>query len=154
MAPSSVFPVAVLVVVLSSSFAYGDDGPSAYEVLQEYGFPIGLLPKGVTGYEFDRESGNFKAYFDGACGFSIENSYQLRYKSTITGVLSKDRLKDLQGVSVKVLFFWLNIVEVVRDGDELEFSVGIASADFTIDNFVESPQCGCGFDCKSRASSM
>ncbi|KAM1042305.1 hypothetical protein ACFX2C_031385 [Malus domestica] len=153
MAPSMVFLVAVLVAILSSSFAYGDNNPSAYVVLQEYDFPIGLLPKGVTGYELDKESGNFKVYFDGTCRFSIENSYNLRYKSTITGVLSKGRLKNLNGVSVKILLFWFNIVEVIRDGDELQFSVVIASADFSIDNFEESPRCGCGFACKSRASS-
>uniref|UniRef100_A0A0E0JJ71 Uncharacterized protein n=1 Tax=Oryza punctata TaxID=4537 RepID=A0A0E0JJ71_ORYPU len=38
-------------------------------------------------------------------------------------------------------------VEVTRCTDHLEFSVGIASTDFTVDNFLESPQCGCGFDC-------
>lgn len=48
---------------------------------------------------------------------------------------------------MQVLFLWLNIVEVTRVHDELGFSVGIASASFPIDNFFESPQCGCGFDC-------
>lgn len=42
---------------------------------------------------------------------------------------------------------WLNIVTVTRDEDELQFSVGIASADFAVSNFDESPTCGCGFDC-------
>ncbi|XP_034227201.1 uncharacterized protein LOC117636680 [Prunus dulcis] len=150
--PLLVFPFALLLFILSSS-AYSDDTLSAYEMLQQYDFPIGLLPKGVTGYELDRDTGNFKAYFNGTCSFSLENSYQLRYRSTITGVLSKDRLKNLKGVSVKVLFFWIDIVEVVRNGDELQFSVGIASADFSIDNFEESPQCGCGFACQQLVSS-
>ncbi|KAJ4727704.1 DUF538 family protein [Melia azedarach] len=69
---------------------------TAYEVLQEYDFPVGLLPKGVTGYELD-----------------------------------------------------ISTVKVIRDDDELEFSVGIASADFAVSNFDESPTCGCGFDCLS-----
>ncbi|GMI83576.1 hypothetical protein like AT4G02360 [Hibiscus trionum] len=74
-------------------------------------------------------------------------SYELSYKSTIQGVISPGKLSNLKGVSVKVLFFWLNIVEVVHGGDEMQFSVGIASANFPIDNFYESSQCGCGFDC-------
>ncbi|KAK4792161.1 hypothetical protein SAY86_022596 [Trapa natans] len=45
-----------------------------------------------------------------------------------------------------ILFLWMNIVEVTRVSD-LEFSVGIASASYDIDNFFESTQCGCGFDC-------
>ena len=107
---------------------------------------MGLLPRGVIGYELNRETGEFSAYLNGTCKFSLE-SYTLEYKSTITGVISKDRLKNLKGVSVKILFFWINIVEVVRNGDQLQFSVGIASASFPIENFVESPQCGCGLNC-------
>ncbi|KAG2324387.1 hypothetical protein Bca52824_007115 [Brassica carinata] len=49
-------------------------------------------------------------------------------------------------------FLWLNIVEVIRNGDELEFSVGITSANFVIEEFYESPQCGCGFDCDGLKS--
>lgn len=71
----------------------------------------------------------------------------MRYKSTISGTISKNRIRDLKGISVQVLFLWLNIVEVVRDGDELEFSVGIASANFGIENFEVCPQCGCGLNC-------
>lgn len=119
---------------------------SAYDVLQQYGFPPGLLPKGVTGYALNRETGQFSAYLEGSCSFNIE-SYTLKYKSTISGVISNRKLSNLKGVTVKVLILWLNIVEVVRDGDELDFSVGIASANFGVENFLESPQCGCGFDC-------
>lgn len=85
-------------------------------------------------------------YLNGTCTFSID-SYELKYKSTITGVISKDKISSLSGIKVKVLILWLNIVTVTRDGDELDFSVGIASADFPVSNFLESPTCGCGFDC-------
>ncbi|KAK6260262.1 Protein of unknown function DUF538 - like 3 [Theobroma cacao] len=124
-----------------------DDTPSAYEVLQGYNFPVGILPKGVVKYDLDESTGQFHAYLDGSCSFSLEGSYQLKYKSKISGYISNNRLRDLSGISVKILFLWLNIVEVTRDGDELEFSVGIASASFPIDNFYECPQCGCGLDC-------
>ncbi|GAA0170021.1 hypothetical protein LIER_40873 [Lithospermum erythrorhizon] len=63
--------------------------------------------------------------------------------------IEKDKLRNLRGVSVKILFLWVDIVEVVRKGDNLQFSVGIASAGFSIDNFYECPQCGCGLDCNS-----
>ncbi|PSS08127.1 Glutamyl-tRNA(Gln) amidotransferase subunit A like [Actinidia chinensis var. chinensis] len=71
---------------------------------------------------------------------------ELTYRSKITGVISKDKIKKLNGISVKVIFLWFDITEVTRDGDDLNLSVGIASAQFGIDNFEESPQCGCGFD--------
>lgn len=124
-----------------------DDGtPTVYDVLQEYGFPVGILPKGVTNFELDRSTGKFTVNFNQTCSFTI-NGYKLRYKTKVSGVISDERITDLSGVQVKVLFFWLNIGEVTVDGDELDFSVGIASADFPLDNFLDSPQCGCGFDC-------
>ncbi|KAM0949108.1 hypothetical protein DsansV1_C06g0066771 [Dioscorea sansibarensis] len=121
--------------------------PTAYEVLESYGLPIGLLPKGALGYELDRSTGAFTAYLNGSCAFSIRGSYELRYQSTISGRISRGQLGGLKGVSVKFLFFWVGIIEVDRRGDQLQFSVGIASADFGVDNFDECPQCGCGMDC-------
>lgn len=132
--------------LLTSSLHTPTNPPSVYQLLQHYNFPVGLLPVGVTRYELDQTTGKFKVYLDKTCEFNVQD-YQLRYKSTISGTISKNQLKDLSGISVKVVLFWLNIGEVSRDGDELEFSVGVLSADFEVGNFEESPQCGCGFDC-------
>ncbi|KAA8549147.1 hypothetical protein F0562_000831 [Nyssa sinensis] len=92
-------------------------------------FSISLLSACVIDYELDTSTGKFSVYLNETCTYSVDD-YELKYKSTITGVISKDKLKSLNGVTVKVLFFWLSITEVIRDNDELEFSVGIASADF------------------------
>jgi hypothetical protein len=119
---------------------------TAYDLLMEYGFPMGLLPKGAIGYSLNRETGQFSVYFEKTCSFTIE-SYTLSYKSTISGVISQNRLYKLKGVSVKIVLLWLSIVEVSRRGDDIEFSVGITGASFGAENFLESPQCGCGFDC-------
>ncbi|XP_029129998.1 uncharacterized protein At5g01610 [Cajanus cajan] len=121
---------------------------SPYDVLEKYDLPVGLLPKGATGYELNEKNGHFTAYLNETCIFGIK-SYELKYKSTIKGVISKGKLAKLKGVSVKVEVLWLKIVEVTRDGDDLQFSVGIASAGFSVDSFSESPQCGCGFVCNS-----
>ncbi|KAL0371468.1 UNVERIFIED_CONTAM: hypothetical protein Sangu_0464900 [Sesamum angustifolium] len=125
------------------------DSPTVYEALQSYGFPVGLLPVGVTKYKVDKATGKFSVHLNEACSFSI-HGYDLKYKTTITGTISENKIKDLKGIQVKVLLFWVNIIEVTKDGDQLELSVGIASADFAVDNFYESPQCGCGFDCVNR----
>ncbi|KAL3644755.1 hypothetical protein CASFOL_009935 [Castilleja foliolosa] len=130
---------------------------SPYKALQQYNFPVGLLPKGATGYTLNSSTGEFSVRLNGSCSFALENSYQLKYKPVIKGVISRDRIQNLSGVSVKVLVMWLNIVEIKRDDEKLEFSVGITTADFPVGNFEERPQCGCGFDCeggdKSWASS-
>ncbi|KAK6937363.1 Protein of unknown function DUF538 [Dillenia turbinata] len=152
MYPILIFSLLSLFSILTIAPTTADDA-TAYDLLQSYDFPIGILPKGVTSYDLDESTGKFHVYFGKACAFSLEGSYQLRYKSTISGVISEDKITNLSGISVKVLFLWLNIVEVRRNGEELEFSIGIASANFPIDNFYENPQCGCGFDCNSRQCS-
>jgi hypothetical protein len=38
-------------------------------------------------------------------------------------VIAKDKLSKLSGIQVKELILWLSIAEVIRDVDELEFSV-------------------------------
>ncbi|KAF8085669.1 hypothetical protein N665_0653s0013 [Sinapis alba] len=127
------------------------DSPTAYSLLQSYNFPVGILPKGVVAYDLDTSTGKFHAYFKDSCSFSLVGSYQLNYKSTISGYISENKLTKLSGIKVKVLFLWLNIVEVIRNGDDMEFSVGITSANFGIKEFLASPQCGCGFECKKES---
>ncbi|GLJ10815.1 hypothetical protein SUGI_0135670 [Cryptomeria japonica] len=141
---------ALIALVFCSCILYcsaqADSNLTAYTVLEQYGFPAGLLPTSVKGYTLN-EDGSFEIYFEGSCSFSLESGYSLKYKERITGHLSTGSLKDLKGVSVKVLFFWLTIDGIVREGDSLEFSVGVVSASFPVDNFIECPHCGCGLDC-------
>ncbi|RYQ97701.1 hypothetical protein Ahy_B08g093778 [Arachis hypogaea] len=40
--------------------------------------------------------------------------------------------------------------EVVRKGDELDFSVGFTSTSFPLDNFFVSPRCGCRLNCNDE----
>lgn len=141
--------MAVAAAVVLSLLILAAAAPTAYDVIEAYNFPVGILPKGVTHYDLDESTGKFMAYWNGSCSFSLEGSYQLSYNSVISGYMYRDKLTNLSGVKVKVLFVWLSIVEVRRKGDNLEFSVGIASADFAIDNFFVCPQCGCGLDCNS-----
>ncbi|PWA50196.1 hypothetical protein CTI12_AA472830 [Artemisia annua] len=119
---------------------------TAYEAVIQYDFPPSLLPVGVTGYTLNKATGAFEVYLPDTCSYTVEG-YNVKYQSYISGIISKDKVTKLKGVNVKVLFFWLDIVEVTRDGDRMYFSVGIASAWFDIGRYVESPQCGCGFDC-------
>ncbi|PNT69313.1 hypothetical protein BRADI_3g53361v3 [Brachypodium distachyon] len=61
-------------------------------------------------------TGDFMAHLNtsSTCEFSIQgSSCSLRYQPTISGGrISVDRLSNLQGVSFKLLFFWLNIIDV------------------------------------------
>ncbi|KAL8214875.1 hypothetical protein R6Q57_004324 [Mikania cordata] len=147
-------PVTLLSVFLLSSslpIIISATPTTAYEALEAFDFPAGLLPVGVTGYTLDEQTGEFQVYLGQTCSYTVQG-YNLKYQSTISGVISKDKLTKLKGISVKVLFFWLDIVEVSRDGDQLYLSVGLLSAGFDISGFIESPQCGCGFDCNGLGS--
>lgn len=122
--------------------------PTAYQILQSYNFPIGLLPNGVKGYHLNQTTGEFAAYFTHSCSFT-GSFYQLKYEPTIKGYISNNMLSCLEGVSVKFLFFWMDIKEIIRRGDGLEFSVWFLSTRFPVDYFEESPQCGCGLYCST-----
>ncbi|KAK3041935.1 hypothetical protein RJ639_002243 [Escallonia herrerae] len=139
MIPKSLATITCLLLIFSLP---ANSDPTAYDLIQDFGFPVGILPKGVTGYDLDESTGKFSLYMNQSCKFSLEGSYQLNYKPTVKGYISKGRLYNLEGVKVKILFLWVDIIEVDRSGDELNFSVGIASAGFGIENFEESPQCG------------
>ncbi|CAN6374843.1 unnamed protein product [Urochloa humidicola] len=124
--------------------------PTAYDMLERYNLARGILPEGVTGYVL-RPDGSFEVFFSGAggCEFTVGEGgrYKLRYDRRIAGTASAGSIRQLQGVSVKVLFVWLGVTEVDRAGDQLSFHVGPLAASFPLRKFAVSPRCRCGFDC-------
>lgn len=138
-------------LVLIASIGFGGaiaDAQSAYELLERYDFPRGLLPEGVQSYLL-RSDGTFDVYLGGSgdCEFKVTGGYSLRYGARVSGRVQLGKLTELEGVSVRVLFLWFGIDRVVRYGDHLDFYVGLLSAAFPVENFDECPRCRCGFDC-------
>ncbi|KAF6142185.1 hypothetical protein GIB67_037103 [Kingdonia uniflora] len=129
------------------SMVSSSDPPTAYEMLEKFNFPKGILPLGVKSYTL-HEDNRFEVYLNGDCKFEIENGgYSLNYKKKISGKVVFGDLRELQGVSVKILFVWVSIGEVRNRGDgKMEFYVGPLSASFPVSNFEDCPQC----DCKNR----
>ncbi|CAN0922731.1 Polyadenylate-binding protein-interacting protein 10 [Linum grandiflorum] len=74
------------------------------------------------------------------------------WTSTLEELFGSD-VRDLRS-RLRKKRIWLNIVEVVHDDGQMQFSVGITSADFPLDGFDETPQCGCGFNCNGLVSSL
>lgn len=126
--------------------------PTAYEMLERYKLPRGILPVGVKRYKL-RPDGSFEVFFSGdGCQFRVGGGrYLLRYDRRIAGTATAGSIKNLQGVSVKILFVWLGISEVDRSGDQLSFRVGPLAASFPLQKFSQSPRCRCGFDCVTAA---
>ncbi|XP_074588759.1 uncharacterized protein At5g01610-like [Curcuma longa] len=143
----------LLLLLLSSVLTLSSAGerPSAYEMLEKFDFPKGILPEGVRSYEL-KGDGSFTVFLAGNCEFKVDGGYVLKYDSKITGKVDAGALTDLKGVSVKVLFAWFSISSVGRSDAALNFYVGPLSATFPVANFEECPRCRCGFNCATTAS--
>ncbi|RCV37680.1 hypothetical protein SETIT_8G082300v2 [Setaria italica] len=147
------FLAAVASTAASAATGGNSTTPTAYEMLERYEFPRGILPEGVQRYVL-RPDGSFEVFFSGSgggCEFRVGDRYQLRYERRIAGNARAGSIRELRGVSVKVLFVWLGITEVDRAGDQLSFRVGPLSASFPLAKFSVSPRCRCGFDCEAAA---
>nr|ABK23042.1 unknown [Picea sitchensis] len=116
----SLFSVAVLFCSTKSS-----EQLSAYTVLEQFGFPRGILPANAGAYTLNSDDGSFVINLESPCSLDLDSGYQLKYRSQITGRIETGAIRKLTGVSVKVLFFWVSIDEAIRDGDELLFYVGV-----------------------------
>lgn len=149
----SLILIGALLSISCCSLIQRCDSETAYEVLEDYDFPIGLLPTNVESYTLDTSDGSFVVYLSSACSFTID-SYKLSYKKKITGKISTDTLKDLDGVSVKVWIFSLSITKVIRDGTKLKFYVGSISKSFPVTNFDECHDCGSAVDCVGNFSQL
>jgi len=148
---TATYPQLVLLLVLllllvpaSRAAPGGGNGttttPSAYEMLERYNFPRGILPAGVQGYEL-RPDGAFEVYFPRRCEFLLARRWLVRYEARVSGSVAAGKLTALQGISVKVVFLWLGVAEVDRAGDKLSFYIGPVATSFPLGDFAESPRC-------------
>lgn len=139
--------LSLLLLLLLHTVSAFDSGnqpqPSAYEMLEGFGFPRGILPEGVTGYTYRPSDGAFEVFMGGDCEFEVDGGYRLTYRRRISGNVEGGSIRNLGGVSVRMFLFNWGIDRVVmEDADRrLMFYVGPISQAFPADNFVQSPQC-------------
>ncbi|KAJ0559816.1 hypothetical protein HanHA300_Chr06g0204581 [Helianthus annuus] len=76
------------------------------------GLPIGLLPEGVTDFEYD-ESGWFEVHLDQACNAKFED--ELHYDQNVSGNMSYGQIGGLSGISAQDLFLWFPVKEIRVD---------------------------------------
>lgn len=120
-----------------------NDNKTAYEMLEKYNFPKGILPTGVDSYKLS-PNGEFEVLLKSDCKFNV-GGYLLNYKNRISGKVEFGALKNLNGASVRIFFIWIEINEVVRNNADLNFYVGPLSASFSASSFEESPRCNSQF---------
>jgi len=75
---------AAVAATVSAAAAVGN--LTAYEMLERYKFPRGILPQGVQCYVL-RPDGSFEVFFPGSggCEFRVGGRYLLRYERRIAG---------------------------------------------------------------------
>ncbi|TVU25979.1 hypothetical protein EJB05_28503, partial [Eragrostis curvula] len=137
------FLIVFSVAVVYAGAATGNSTtPTAYDMLERYNLPRGILPEGVQRYEL-RPDGSFEVFLSGSggCELLLAHQYKLRYDQRIAGTVQAGLIRGLEGVSVKVLFVWLSVTEVRRAGDHLSFLVGPLTASFPLHKFAHSPRC-------------
>ncbi|KAI8553742.1 hypothetical protein RHMOL_Rhmol05G0040000 [Rhododendron molle] len=124
--------------------------PDAYEVLKEYEYPVGLLPAEVTGYKLDRCTGRFSVFLRRPCHYTTETyAYPFRFDEIVTGVIRRDGITNIRGVTVKSIFGWFRITNVLRLDDYFDIAAGATSSVVPIEKLQASPRCGCESRCEN-----
>ncbi|KAL9274421.1 hypothetical protein AKJ16_DCAP06988 [Drosera capensis] len=124
---------ALLIFIFRFNFA---NSISIYEELKSYGLPMGLLPKGVTNYTLDDESGMFEVYLDQPCNVKFES--ELHYETNVTGRLSDGQIGNLTGISAQDLFLWFLVKGIRVDMPSsglVHFDVGVVDKQFSLSWF-------------------
>ncbi|KAH1129116.1 hypothetical protein J1N35_000494 [Gossypium stocksii] len=110
-----------------------------YDILKAHGLPTGLLPKGITRFEFDG-TGRFEVQLDQACNAMFE--CQFRYDRNVSGTLKYGQIGALSGISSQELFLWFQVkgiwVDVPSSG-LIYFDVGVVSKQFSL-SWFETPR--------------
>ncbi|KAK8921073.1 hypothetical protein KSP39_PZI020618 [Platanthera zijinensis] len=115
-----------LLFALSSS-CYAGGGGSIHDLLRDHGLPAGLLPKSVTSFRLDRETGVLEAHLDRPCYAKYDGL--VFFNQTVRGDLSYGGLRGLVGFSQEELFLWLPVKEIlVSDPSSgvILFDMGVA----------------------------
>ncbi|MBA0715417.1 hypothetical protein Gohar_013027 [Gossypium harknessii] len=85
---------------------HGSKNDSIYEILKLHGLPTGLLPKGITRFEYD-DTGRFEVHLDQACNAKFESEFH--YDINVSGTLSYGKIMELSGILAQDLFLWFPV---------------------------------------------
>ncbi|WCJ38862.1 hypothetical protein M5689_019898 [Euphorbia peplus] len=116
--------------------------PSIYDHLKTNGLPVGLLPKGISDFSFEPNSGHFQINLTQPCNAKFEN--QMHYDFNVSGVLSFGNIGGLNGMSQQELFLWFPVkgirVDVPSSG-LIYFDVGVVDKQFSLSLFENPIEC-------------
>ncbi|XVF32064.1 hypothetical protein REPUB_Repub17cG0049800 [Reevesia pubescens] len=144
-------PSIFLHFILIFTVVNGDED-SIYDILRAHGLPMGLLPKGITRFDFD-DMGHFQVHLDQACNAKFES--ELHYDRNVSGTLSYGQIGALSGISAQELFLWFPVkgirVDVPSSG-LIYFDVGVVFKQFSLSLFETPRDCLAARDFESGDS--
>ncbi|KAL4198577.1 hypothetical protein AMTRI_Chr03g140870 [Amborella trichopoda] len=129
--------------VASTSALSGADsnGTTVYDILSQFGLPIGLLPSSVKGFSLSND-GSFVVELEKPCYLQFD--YLVYYDKKITGTLGYGSISNLDGIEVKSLFFWFDVDGIKVDlppSDYIYFEVGLITKKLDITQFQKVQSC-------------
>jgi len=99
-----------------------EQAPTAYDLLERFKLPRGILPQGVTGLVL-RQDSTFVVQLPSECSVQV-GGFVIRYEPVISGSVTPGAIHGLRGVSVHILLD-ISVTDVVVTGDEVTFTAGI-----------------------------
>ncbi|KAK1426333.1 hypothetical protein QVD17_15004 [Tagetes erecta] len=117
-----------------------------YDILTQYGLPIGIIPNAVESYTLSPTDGSFTVHLTRPCYVQFDDQ-TVYYNKLIQGKLTYGSVSDVTGIQAKQLFLWLSVTGMDLDANSgmVEFHVGVLSKKLPADMFEDVP------DCKSKA---
>ncbi|QCE11380.1 hypothetical protein DEO72_LG10g2613 [Vigna unguiculata] len=135
------FLLLLALVSPAASLSRRTNATTIYEVLSDYGLPMGLFPKGVKDFGLAHD-GSFWVHLDEACNAKFEN--ELHYERNVSGHLSCGMIDALTGLQAQDLFLWLEVMSIRVDVPTtglIYFDVGAAFKRFPLSLFETPPEC-------------
>ncbi|XP_047321179.1 uncharacterized protein LOC124925252 [Impatiens glandulifera] len=115
--------------------------PTVHELLQQYGFPKGLMPRSAKAYSLSAD-GTFEVELEGTCYITFKNQL-VYYDATIKGKLRHGSVSSVSGIQTKKFFLWVPVTAINADETSgmLEFHVGALSEKLPAKQFDKIHNC-------------
>lgn len=85
------------------------------EFLKENDLPVGLFPKGAINCEYNEETKRLVVHIEEVCEVGYKDSSVLRFDKTVSGVLERGRLGEIEGMKTKMLI-WIRVTNIASEG--------------------------------------
>ncbi|KAM7497549.1 hypothetical protein LguiA_021963 [Lonicera macranthoides] len=116
--------------------------PSVYQILSEFGFPIGLLPDSVKSYTLCSNE-TFIVELHNPCYVHFE--YLVYYETRISGKLAYGIISDIEGIQIQRYFMWFDIDEIkvvdLPSSESIFIQVGFISRELDVSQFQSVKSC-------------